>query len=353
MKIAVYTIAKNESQFVDRWYESAKDADYLLIADTGSTDDTVEKARALGINVVEITVDPWRFDVARQLSLDALPEDIDYCVGIDMDELISDGWRTELERCIEEGVTRPRYAYVWSHDEQGRSTLTFAGDKIHPRHGYSWCYPVHEVIKKNDGVIEIQGNCSLEIHHFPDPSKPRSQYLPLLELAAEENPEDARSSHYLAREYFFYGMKEEAEKEFLRHLGLENSRWNPERSYSMRYLYKITNDPLWLKKAVLETPGVRDARLDLARHHFERAEWRECLDVCVEMFKNVKSRDISYFSEDEPWGWTPHDLAAVSAYNLGYFYEALGHGKRAVELSFGRDNRILKNLEWYREATQG
>lgn len=37
MKIAVYTIAKNEKQFVEEWYNSAKDADYLLIADTGST----------------------------------------------------------------------------------------------------------------------------------------------------------------------------------------------------------------------------------------------------------------------------------------------------------------------------
>ena len=37
MKIAVYTIALNEENFVKRWFESAKEADYLLIADTGST----------------------------------------------------------------------------------------------------------------------------------------------------------------------------------------------------------------------------------------------------------------------------------------------------------------------------
>ena len=44
MKIAIYTIAKNEEQFVEDWYNSAKDADYLLIADTGSTDNTVHIA---------------------------------------------------------------------------------------------------------------------------------------------------------------------------------------------------------------------------------------------------------------------------------------------------------------------
>ena len=55
MKVAVYTIALNEEKFVETWYNSVKDeADYLLIADTGSTDKTIEKALALGINVVSV-----------------------------------------------------------------------------------------------------------------------------------------------------------------------------------------------------------------------------------------------------------------------------------------------------------
>ncbi len=41
MKIAVYSIALNEEKFIQRWYESAKDADYLIIADTGSTEKTI------------------------------------------------------------------------------------------------------------------------------------------------------------------------------------------------------------------------------------------------------------------------------------------------------------------------
>ena len=40
MRIAVYTIAKNEEAFVQRWFDSAKEADHLLILDTGSTDNT-------------------------------------------------------------------------------------------------------------------------------------------------------------------------------------------------------------------------------------------------------------------------------------------------------------------------
>ncbi len=71
MKVAVYTIALNEEKHVQRWYDSAKDADYLLIADTGSTDKTVELAKSLGINVIHIKIDPWRFDDARNAALAA------------------------------------------------------------------------------------------------------------------------------------------------------------------------------------------------------------------------------------------------------------------------------------------
>ena len=46
MKICVYAIAKNESKFIDRWYNSVKEADYICVLDTGSTDDTFEKLKS-------------------------------------------------------------------------------------------------------------------------------------------------------------------------------------------------------------------------------------------------------------------------------------------------------------------
>ena len=37
MKIIVYAISKNESKFVNRWYNSMKEADEVYVLDTGST----------------------------------------------------------------------------------------------------------------------------------------------------------------------------------------------------------------------------------------------------------------------------------------------------------------------------
>ena len=61
MKVAVYTIALNESAHVERWANSAGDADYRVVADTGSTDDTVERLTAAGVMVNRIAIRPWRF----------------------------------------------------------------------------------------------------------------------------------------------------------------------------------------------------------------------------------------------------------------------------------------------------
>ena len=64
-KIIVYAISKNEESFVDRWYESMKEADQIYVLDTGSTDKTVEKLKSHNIYVKQEIINPWRFDIAR------------------------------------------------------------------------------------------------------------------------------------------------------------------------------------------------------------------------------------------------------------------------------------------------
>ena len=81
MKIAVYTIAKNEEQFVKRWADSCKEADYRLILDTGSTDETTAIAWDIGVTTHHKEFTPWRFDHARNHALSLLPEDIDICIA--------------------------------------------------------------------------------------------------------------------------------------------------------------------------------------------------------------------------------------------------------------------------------
>ena len=69
MKIVVYAICKNEAQFVDRWMDSMSEADEVVVLDTGSSDDTVQRLRDRGARVEVEVISPWRFDTARNRSM--------------------------------------------------------------------------------------------------------------------------------------------------------------------------------------------------------------------------------------------------------------------------------------------
>ena len=347
MKVAVYTIALNEEQFVDKWYESAKEADYLLIADTGSTDNTVQYALERDIDVIPISIKPWRFDDARNASLAALPDDIDYCIALDMDEVLLPGWRKELEGMITQGVTRPRYKYTWSWKEDGTPGLQYGGDKIHARHGYRWKHPVHEVII-SDRVPEVQGWCGLEIHHFPDHTKPRSQYHPLLKVAVEEDPHDDRNAYYYARELYFAGLYEEAAQEFRRHLSLPKATWKAERASSMRYLAKVEpkNARRWLISATLEDDSRREPWVELALLDYSQSSWDSCLYHAMQAL-TIEEKPLDYLCEEFAWGATPYDLVALASYHLGKNHDAIEYGLKAVELA-PTDERLVRNLSFYK-----
>jgi tetratricopeptide (TPR) repeat protein len=352
MKVAVYTIALNEEQFVAPWAESAKDADYLLIADTGSTDKTVALAKSLGVNVVNVTVKPWRFDVARNASLAALPADIDYCIALDMDEVLLPGWRDELQKAFDEKATRPRYQYTWNWKDAERTIpgLQYGGDKIHSRFGYMWKHPVHEVLIAYGETKEVQKWVGLEIHHHADDSKPRSQYLPLLAQAVQEGPEDDRNAFYYARELFFYGRFNEALSEFKRHLELPRATWPPERAASMRYIAKIDrkNAVEWLDKAIAQAPGRREALVELAQVFHDSANWEQSL-LAAEQALSIKEKPLDYLCEEFAWNSNPYDLAALAAYNLKKYELALEYGKIAVSLS-PSEQRLANNLTYYLAA---
>ena len=119
-KICVYAISKNEEKFVDRWYESMKEADYIVVLDTGSTDNTLSKLQSKNIIVDQKEITPWRFDVARNESLKLVPIDTDICVCTDLDEVFDKGWRKKIEKIWDKDTTRIAYNYNWLLDENDK-----------------------------------------------------------------------------------------------------------------------------------------------------------------------------------------------------------------------------------------
>jgi tetratricopeptide (TPR) repeat protein len=348
MKIAVYTIAKNEQQFVDRWAMSCADADHRIILDTGSDDLTCELALKAGVQVYAKTFDPWRFDVASHWALGLVPGEVDVCIALDMDEVLMPGWRDALEAAFDPDVDRYRYKYVWSWNPDQSEGLVYGGDKIHNRYGLSWRHPVHEVLKKNSEMHpEVQRWVEgIQIHHHPDSTKSRAQYLPLLELAVEEDPRDDRNRFYLGREYMYNGAKESAAEQFREHLKL--SKWAPERAAACRYLYNVTGDAGYLFQALTEDPDRRENYVALAKFYHDRSQWKLCL-VMAKAALMFQEKPLDYLCDGDAWSWLPYDLGAIAAYRLEDVDKADEYGRKALSYRTG-DERLAQNLDFYRSA---
>ena len=350
-KICVYAIAKNEEKFVDRWFNSVKEADYIYVLDTGSTDNTVDKLKELGVVVNQKIIDPWRFDVARNEALKMVKDDVDICVSIDLDEVLLPGWKDELGKIWDENVTRLHYTYNWSLDDNNRPIISFYSDKIHKKNCYEWIHPVHEVLNYiGDSKEIIKTTNNITINHFPDKNKSRSGYLPLLELSVEENPTDDRNMHYLGREYMFYERWNDCIDTLIKHLNLKTATWKDERSASMRFiarsykkLKRYDEAKMWLDKAMKETPYLRDPYVERALLEYELNNLNETEKYCIEALK-IKTHEKTYINERFSWDETIYDLLSIVKYNKKDYDKSLYYINKALEIN-PNNKRILKNKE--------
>ena len=349
MKICGYAIDKNEKKFVDRWYQSMCEADEIYVLDTGSEDNTVDKLKKLGVKVVSKKIVPWRFDKARNESLSLVPKNTDICVCTDLDEVFVPGWRKKLEHIWKKDTTRLRYNYNWLLDENNKPKVNFYIEKIHKRNGYKWTHPVHEVLEY-DGIEHFITTDDITLNHYPDVKKSRSSYLPLLELSIKENPNDDRNVHYLGREYMYYGRWNEAIDTLIMHLKLPTATWKDERCASMRFIARCYTNlkrydeaKMWLDKAMIEAPYLRDAFVESALLAYQLEDWTN-----VEKFSlralDIKSHPKSYINEPFSFDGTVYDLLSLSCYYQGHYHEALKWIDEA--LAINPDNeRLQKNKE--------
>lgn len=359
MKVSVYAICKNEAQFVRRWMDSMSEADEVVVLDTGSADDTAAILRELGARVQVETVTPWRFDVARNRSLELVSEDTDICVCTDLDEVFRPGWRQALEKSWRPGTGRARYHYIWSFEPDGSEGVSFRGEKIHSRHGWRWTHPVHEVLSwigegRPGRWVEAEG---VRLEHYPDHTKSRGQYLPLLELSVEEDPQDDRNMHYLGREYFYHGRWDDCIHTLTRHLALPGATWADERAASMRYMaqaYENKGDAAraerWYLSAVGQAPHLRETWLDLAMHLQRQEQW-DGVVYATGRALDITHRAQTYMTQGSAWGSMPWDLRSVALFHTGRPEQALEAALRAQELS-GQDERIRRNVDFIRQALE-
>lgn len=353
LHVAVYAIARNEAQFAARFMQPLAAADEVLIADTGSSDDTAEMFRAHGARVVSISLAPWRFDDARNAALALVSDKADVCISLDCDEIIHDGWRAQLERAWIPGTTRLRYTSIYSWTADNAPGIVYYADRIHARHGYRWRYPVHECVEwRGDGAERVATCLELSVHHHPDPSKSRAHYLPLLERAVREESDSARMSFYLGRERFFRGDYGGAIGELGRFLTLPAAVWTAQRAEACRLAAACleaqgADEPAleWRWRSVSECPTQPEAWVELALALYQRGDYAGGYYASRRALA-IGSLADSHASPAEARGAVPHDLLANCAWRMGLVDEAKRHALLAAALAPG-DARLQRNAAFF------
>lgn len=349
-KICVYAIAKNEIKFIDRWYNSVKEADYICVLDTGSTDGSFEKFKELGIITKQKNYESFRFDIARNDSMTLIPNDTDICVCVDLDEIFVPGWSKILKENWNNNTTQARYRYTWNFNTDGSEGVVFMLEKIHKYNLFKWKNPVHEILTPayqfQQNIIDLP---SIQLNHYADTTKSRSSYLPLLELAIKEDPTNDRNMHYLGREYLFYGMYDKSINILKKHLQLPSALWKEERCASLRYIaecYKQKNKPTLQEKylllAILEYNQAREPYFELAKMYYHNKKYLKACFMFEEMFK-ITHRNLNYISSPICWGSIPYDYLSMCYYYLKNYKQAINCINNAITLS--NEQRLKENLK--------
>jgi hypothetical protein len=348
LKVAVYTIALNEAAHAERWAQSSKDADYRIVADTGSTDDTVERLTRAGVTVHRIAVKPWRFDLARNAAMALIPPDVDVCCTMDMDRYLEPGWRPHLERVWTPDTTALfcRVAYRASVDD-ATALRGWPAKNFHHRNGYRFKRPVHEALAYTGQ--EVTRDCAdIVMSEVQDHAKDtRRQYLPLMELAHAEDANDGQICFWLARDYMHAGRLEEGPPLLEHYLSLPTSTWAEERSEAMRYLARMQPEKkmYWLDRARLEAPHRREIWLDIAEQLHSDADWPNLFWACSNGLQKTW-RTSSYLDDGYCWGFRLFDLGALAAWHLNAMDLAADWGRQALELD-SSNQRLQDNLTFF------
>lgn len=367
MRIAVYAIALNEARHVGRWFASCRGADEIVLVDTGSSDGTLEAARALGITTHSVCVRPFRFDVARNAALALVPADVDLCLSLDLDEVAEPEFFSKLRSIWLAARDRSfsGRAEVWYETAGGRWKDNI---RLHRRHGCRWIKPCHEITQLYDIASQSTGDASdagdageagvlhtdLVMTHRPDLSKSRAFYLDLLRLAVREDPQDARMWHYLVREYGYRGdwaaVVGAAEQ------ALTKGGWSVERASVCRmaaqacaHVLDGDGERAWLTRATKEDPSHLESWYDLAFLAYSEQAWQACWDAASVRLR--LRRQHNYLEDADVWRWKCYDLMSISSFHLGRFGDAVEYA-RVASSARPEDERLRANVDYLVRYTE-
>ena len=206
-RVMVCSIARNEENRIRDWYASIKDADTIVLLDTGSTDRTVEIANELAKEHADFRVlsvpfaDPAPYDLMRSMSFaQATPDDFVLWIDIDerfVSEAYDKSWVDEVRELPPE-VNALNVRLVF--DSAGN--LSYWQQKGCRAGTHYWKYSVHEVLTPYGQSWCAQAKFWTQ--HVREAGKAyRDSQFALLERDLRLYPRDPRVLFYLIRQHAY------------------------------------------------------------------------------------------------------------------------------------------------------
>lgn len=365
LKICVYAICKNESKFIDRWVDSLKDeADCVVVLDTGSTDDSVEKLQSYAPFVTVKQYDYFkelgyfRFDKARNDSLKLVPFDADICAVFDLDQVPRKGWADIVRKKFQEGFKEVRGYIIDHHPDTGVELNRWNSRNVHPNSSHwFWTKIIHEGIefykKDSDSMENSVVFCEdFVIDHFPDEKKDRTLYKKLLEYATKEYPKDPYYGIYLGIELSRRYSKEDAANAFRRCLKECDFKDDKDIQYQCYInLGVITNDHEESLDCLLKAKalGYKTRRLykALADTYENLNRYDDAINTLYEAIDTVQNYSGDWKDDKMYFGGYMEDrLSLIYYYHKNDYLKAIECCSQALAKS-GNDPRIINNLKFY------
>lgn len=201
---------------------------------------------------------------------------------------------------------------------------------------------------RRDQALDLFNKITL--HHYPDKTKSRSSYLPLLELREKESPEDYYGLIYLAQEYCYRGFYNKSIEKFEKILTNFSDKLDS-LSKASCYLflgddYTYLNDykkaiDSYLQASYIE-PTYREPYINLAKLYSNVKRYSETI-YCLELAIKNTYRHYSWLERDTSWTYDIYDLLSQAYYYSGQKLASLGCAYKASSLA-PADTRLKDNI---------
>ena len=301
MRIAAVLITKNEEDLLSRCLDSIKGLDELVICDTGSEDSTVEIAKKYTDRVY--TDYKWEdsFCKARNYANSKVSKDIDWILSIDADEYLVN----PIEDLYKEAQKSKELAInVQVKSEKDGSVHMFPrfyrnGPRVF------WERDIHNILN-----VSPKYNSKIEIVYGYSPAhkKDPDRAMRILKKSLLKDPSLVREKYYLAREYYYRKMWNEAIELLEKYVKESKFRGEIADAYLMksRCLWQLSKGEearISCMYSIMTNPDFKEALLFMSEMNYEprKSKWLEYSKLAQNqdvLFVRTKTeKDSNYYNQ--------------------------------------------------------